>query len=335
LFLTFSANFGTIYGGECPKNKQLIHPCTCHSGLTFNCKKDQDYNLKRVFEYASRSVHWNERKYHKLHISNRELTELEECTFSDASFEEILISNAEKLTKINTNAFGLTRMNLKRLTINNANLLSNSPPNHNIFEALSSMNNIEKIAINGINLTEIPEYAFRPLLGSQWNLKEISIYGPLQKVGNYAFYDYPYSMKNITLGTQINFISAHAFDMRGQSFERLTIKLSDNLLTASSFESGVFMNSKRPLFIDLSRNRITFLDENIFKPFIDNDIMNQIDVEGNPLDCDCRMKWLVSDGHKIEKQILNAICNDGKPLWSHTIEEVGQCKVSDPIFVNA
>jgi hypothetical protein len=144
----------------------------------------------------TRLVDWPERVLNRLYISSKELTELEECAFSENTFEEVVINNTQKLAKIHTNAFGSTRIHLKRLTINNAKLLSNSPPNHNIFDVLSAIKNIEIIAINNINVTQIPDYAFRPLLGQQWNLKEITIYGPIQKIGNYAFYDYPSAIKN-------------------------------------------------------------------------------------------------------------------------------------------
>ncbi len=84
------------------------------------------------------------------------------------------------------------------------------------------------------------------------------------------------------------------------------------------------MDSKRPLLIDLSRNRLTFLNESIFLPLIGRDI-NQIDLNGNPLKCDCNIKWLLRDKNKVIKQILNAICTDGKPLLSHTLEEINAC----------
>jgi len=186
--------------------------------------------------------------------------------------------------------------------------------------------------INGSNITEIPEYAFRPIMGQQWNLKELTITGPIQRIDNFAFYDMPYWMRNITLGSLINHVSAHAFDMRVASYERLTIDLSDNILITSSFETGAFMDAKRPLFINLARNQITHLEEQIFLPLINLDIYNQINLDGNPLECNCHIMWLLKDKSKYERQVLNAVCINGKPLWDHSLDEVSECVEHETII---
>ena len=320
--------------GKCPKevDRRLILPCVCDDVVNNQivCNSDKNFGLKRVFEYLTLTVDWRVRHFKRLIINAPELTELESVTFGEITFQEILILNARKLQRIHSHAFGKTRSSLKKLVITNANQL-NTSSEYNFFDALSSMNNIHEIEVNGVNVNAIPDYAFRPLMGSQWNLTNITIYGNLQKVGNYAFYDPSYWITKISLGNEISFISAHAFDMRTVSHGTLIIDLSDNHLTADSFEAGVFLNSKRTLKLNLSNNRLTHFDEFIFEPFLESNLMNQIDIKDNTLVCDCRMKWLLKNKANYEKQIFNAVCADGRPLWSLSVDEVLECKVNDVI----
>jgi len=240
--------------------------------------------------------------------------------------------NAKKLGRIHSHAFGKTRQSLKKLIIEgSSSLTTTTTSGYNLFDALSSLININYLDVNSGEVTGLPDYAFRPLLGNQWNLTNIYIHGNLQKIGNYAFYDPSYWIRKIRLGQNINFISTHAFDIRSNSHQRLTIDLSNNQLTTDSFESGVFLNSKRPLFVNLTNNKLSHLDEFIFEPFLDLTIMNQIDVKDNPMVCDCRMKWLVKNSRNYQKQVVNAFCTDNRTLWEYSMEEINECKITDVI----
>lgn len=321
-----------VSGGQCPdqRHKHLIEPCVCGDNQIL-CLSDRSFDLKTVFDYLTLTIHWKERKFERLVIDAPEVTQLDETSFSEIWFEEIVITNAKNLQRIHSNAFGGTRMFAKRVAIVDAKHL-NTSNEYNVFDALSSFNNLQSLSVSGVGLQEVPDFAFRPLLGTQWDLKNITIKGDLKRIGNYAFYDPAYWMTRITLGNQISYISGHAFDMRTSAHNELTIDLSHNQLTTDSFESGVFLNTKRQLFVNLTSNLLSHLDEFIFEPFLDQNLMNRLDIGDNPLVCDCRMKWLVKNRNQYERQVMNALCSDGRSFWSYTTEELNDCKTSDVLI---
>ncbi len=108
-------------------------------------------------------------------MNNTAIEELPENTFEDINFDKITIMNAFNLSLIHTNAFTTTEKSLKEVFISNTSL-KNSPPIHDIFRAISSMVNIEGFYIFNPLIEEIPDNAFRPVNGSQNDLKNIGFY---------------------------------------------------------------------------------------------------------------------------------------------------------------
>ena len=58
----------------------------------------------------------------------------------------------------------------------------------------------------------------------------------------------------------------------------MSIDLSDNYLTASSFALNSLSNFKRPTKLDLSGNQIEYLDEKVFKPYFGANQINTITI---------------------------------------------------------
>ncbi|XP_054159749.1 uncharacterized protein LOC128957961 [Oppia nitens] len=319
--------------GKCPgaQYQPLFTPCICINDTTIICESIENIDLKQIFDYFSKTLNWKERHFKSLTINCRQLLELQELTFGDLTFDNILVTNGQNLRQIHTNAFGATRLTLKNLTIEAKGQLVSISNGYNLFEAIGSLINIENINISGLNIYATPDYAIKPLLGNQWALKNLTINGTIHRIGKYAFYDSAYHLKHISIGNQIEYISSHAFDMRIASFERLTIDLSGNQLTGNSFEGEVFLNTKRTIYLDLSNNKLSHLDEFIFDPFLSLDIMNIVNVSGNFLHCDCRMKWLAKNRLKYKRQVVNALCSDGRPFWEQSLDEFNECKHNEII----
>jgi hypothetical protein len=64
-------------------------------------------------------------------------------------------------------------------------------------------------------------------------------------------------------------------------------------LNDSSFEIGAFKNITGSVRLDLSNNQISYLNEQVFAPFLIANQDNKIILFGNPMNCsDCRSYWL-------------------------------------------
>ncbi|CAG2175011.1 unnamed protein product, partial [Oppiella nova] len=150
-------------GGKCPQTQYsaLIAPCVCENDTWITCSTNESFNIKRTFEYISQSVHWKDRHFERLIINATELHEIPEMAFGDIVFNELQVLNARKLHTIHTNAFGATRLHMKRLSITGADSLTTTTYQYNLFEALSSINNIQALEVTGANLVDIPERAFK------------------------------------------------------------------------------------------------------------------------------------------------------------------------------
>lgn len=73
-----------------------------------------------------------------------------------------------------------------------------------------------------------------------------------------------------------------------------------------------------PLRIDLSSNNFTILNEDIFSLFLNLHKNSKIDFKKNLLNCShCQNAWILNTSRNLERQILNARCSDGKPLFDN------------------
>ncbi len=90
-------------------------------------------------------------------------------------------------------------------------------------------------------------------------------------------------------------------------------------MNGTSFEIGSLNNLKRPTELILGENpNLTYLDQNIFQPFLDSNVENKITLEEETIhektsfDCDdCRSYWLKKDS-KYRNRINLKLCSNGK-----------------------
>ena len=121
----------------------------------------------------------------------------------------------------------------------------------------------------------------------------------------------------------LNHIPSNAFKIENRednTRKPLSIYLYGNPLNGSSFELGAFTHpslNKRKIFLEFYNNNITFLNETVFLPFLQNE-NNKIGwIYGNPLDCnDCRTAWICK---KLSAKMRNKLndnvqCKDGHLL---------------------
>jgi hypothetical protein len=268
----------------------------------------------------------NEKHFTKFYLNNTAITELEENTFYDITFDKIVIHNSTKLKLINTHAFMVTNSLLKSFDSRLTPIVY-SPPNYDIFYSLSLMLNIEEIIIINPNIVEVPSYAFRPIVGHQNKLRSIYIEsGVIEKIGNYLFYGLNYLTNLSFYANKLDFIPKNAFHFEKTSDETMHLWLGYNSLNDSSFENGSFENFRKPTNLTLTHNNITYLDENIFLPFLQSNINNSITFKSDDkLNCDdCRNYWLRKEFHLFGNRTNISKCINGKSFLSN--DNFANCK---------
>ncbi len=280
----------SVYCDECPK-PEILKPCVCNPlTITISCGGEEAIDLKTYFHRLSSELSDGKKHFKQFYLNNTAISELAENTFENITFDSIEIRNASNFSLINTKAFTAIDLHLQEIHIENTSL-RNSPPDHDIFAAISSMPKMERITIDKSKIDEIPDNAFGPNSGQQKKLWFVALaQNNISKIGNNAF-QYMESMEQLYLfGNKIEHISQNAFHFSKKSDKYLQIDLSFSLSKNSSLEIGVFDNLMRPMNLILENFELQYLEQRIFEPFCDN-IKNGI--QSKTIDCeDCRSFWL-------------------------------------------
>jgi hypothetical protein len=192
--------------------------------------------------------------------------------------------------------------------------LTNSPPNYDLFHMLSSMINLEKVELYYTSITAIPSHAFQPVNGIQNNLTFVNFFSSLiEETGNNSFYHLNNLEYLSFFVNNLRSISKTAFNFKNNSNKKMRLHLEENNLNDTSFEIGSLINLKRPTEISLGFNpSLTYLDQDIFQPFLDSNIGNKLLIQYTHFNCDdCRSYWL-RNNHKYSNRTDLTLCSNGK-----------------------
>lgn len=273
--------------------------------------------------------------------------ELPENVFLDIRFKQIVIYNSNNLSAIHTKSFINTEKDIRSFICyqNFVSRLRNHPPEYDLYEAVSSLVNLEQIYLSLATHEnhEIPDWAFRPVHGLQLSFKFVEWYGyyTITRIGHHVVFVLPNVEQIIFKYVIVQKISADAFMLPDNKRDRdLDIKFLNTSLTENSFEPGVFANCFRKVKLDLSKlkhagkwakwqanllfifsigyNCITILKQDIFEPFFEADEHNYLIVNKNPLNCSDvqSFRWLWERKHLYQTRVLKAYCSDGTNFWS-------------------
>ncbi|CAG2111711.1 unnamed protein product [Medioppia subpectinata] len=274
-------------------------PCKCqydnnYKGYTMKCMGDSDIDLAKVFETYTKNLTETQKHFKMFYFNNTFVTEIGDNSFKSLTFEWISIEEAMSLEKISKNAFNNeTNYATKSIRIHSNTKLSN--PDNSLFEALSKFVNIEDIDLSYNNLQQIPANAFKPINGYQTKLKDIIICDTtIEVLGAKAFWSIPALNSLSVYDTAISHIPDDAFAFEKPSNKTLYIFLNLNKsLNSSSYSPKSFADTQRPTELELGHKytprQVVYLDEKTFRPFLEANKANKINLEGEEFDCeDCR-----------------------------------------------
>lgn len=232
-----------------------------------------------------------------------------------------------------------------------------------LFDALSSLYNVREMHLSLPQLCSLPNIVFRsPSRNQTIRLERLVILSRcLVSISSYAFYELSH-LRHLTIGSGVGLrhLSAHAFDIAqppppslvtlssspsggGPShhhyhhyrhyLEPLTIDLRSNQLTESSLEPDAFagvgggneQQPQRSIRLQLGNNNLTRLRAEYLKAFLDASQENVVHLQGNQLECDCEVYWLLHNRASYINQVHNAICSGYINLWMLDEHEFSEC----------
>ena len=261
----------------CEKSKKLIENSTTLKGIriesysgskTLIIEGEHDIDLKIV---TNKLIQKKESNFFALIISSSKTELIEALTFNGFIFNNIIFTkDASNLKHVDLHAFGNGSTSIQGLTIGNE--LCN---NVSITDFSNRFINLEEIEITSPN--QIKGQFKLP------NLKMIQIIGSnstkLKSIGNNPFY-YCDKLKDLSLSdNQIEDVTENSFCFENKSKKNLALTLERNKLNSSSFKKASLINFNRPVTLNLKENQITYLYEEVFKPFFDANGQNQIFVD--------------------------------------------------------
>lgn len=162
--------------------------------------------------------------------------------------------------------------------------------------------------------------------GTQKYLSLVSITdNQIGNVGDNAFFDLTSLTKLDLYNNQISKITAETLAFDFPSNKTLEINLENNRLDSASFDRNWYIKTRRPLILNLTNNKMTYLSEHIFSAFINREHENMLIVDKNPFLCDCKAKWLVEDNEYYQKKVKGMKCQDQRDIFDWKISEFSQC----------
>lgn len=256
-------------------------------------------NLKNVFKIIEKN---SKTKYFKqMYIENHLIESIDENTFGKISFENIVLY-CLNLKQIHCNAFGKhNNEKIKFISLTfNEDLRNQLDSDYDLFKLINSLVNCQSIVISSL---------YNKLQPIKLNkLKQISLMGfnssKIFSICDYAFYQCD-QLELIHLGwNHINYISKHAFHFRNTNKKMLKIYLCFNDLNEDSFAIDSLINFKRPVKLNLCANKLYYLKDEIFIPFLLLNQANKVKIDKQVFDENQKAKYRSQINRKYYKKIF-------------------------------
>ncbi|CAG2103164.1 unnamed protein product [Medioppia subpectinata] len=317
-----------VNGEYCPSDPDVISPCSC-DGKRIKCVATEPIDLAPIMELLLNGA--ENRSYETFELMSTAVTKLDAYMFKGVQFNQIILTGCSQLACVHPMAFGGQEASVTRFEATLTNLSSLRGKDCDLFGALSSLTCLESIAIIGSEWTKIPDQAFNNKLGDQVNLTTITFSnggsgGKLQRIGKEAFSALK-ALKQLDVSYHnLTRVDDSAFNLSDYIGDGMTINLMGNALTGTSF-GGDIVTDGAVTQLKLGANRVLkYLPQNVFKGVFKANKKNTIDLSGDLMEIDLNNKWLVEQKVSLDlnHRLLHAIGADGRPLLSHTIEEMNK-----------
>ena len=308
---------------KCP-NEEDMDPCTCDDNGDLECygSRITDEVFTDVF---ARLLLSNTKHLHALKLYKTELTRLDASIFGEFTFACIDINGNQHLSPNWIHRTTLYKSkdimtSFKFTGLSDAYLVEKAENDGAIFENVDAFHQLNSFWVTATRIPRIQRSAFGRC--ELPNLK--TVYLPknnIEEVGDYAFYRLPNLTYLNLRDNEISRISNFTFSFEKPSEEILVLDLQGNIITSDAISPSSFLQLNRPVNLNLYYNLITYLDEETFKPILQNP-KSSIIISNNPIICDCRMKWLLEEAADYMDRVHGLMCGGKNELWYFTPDQL-------------
>ena len=302
---------------ECCPIESDIYPCVCETQpnkqISISCVGEDinDDNIDDIMEAINNYLLSSPQTILRLfRLQKTSLTFVSEEVFGIIPFINIEIYDNQilNLSNFTENTLFASIYTLKSFYATNNDLFG-SDGSH-LLSVFKNFVFLQNLVIKENQIERISRKTFNNEL--QIYLKAIDLSSNrITSVEDYAFYSLMnLNYLNLSNNSLIE-LNANSFTLREWSTTPLQLYLNRNQLSANQLSEELFKktNIKRPVILFLQNNKMHFLSENIFRPFLEYEKNYFIDIGDNPFLCDCeRHKWLFLMSKHLRLKLLNMNC---------------------------
>ncbi|CAG0879489.1 unnamed protein product [Darwinula stevensoni] len=313
----------------CPPYDETF-PCSCipHeiAVVNFFCF---DVTVPEIL-YIFNNVTWHVKELHFLTMNALDIAELPEGVFGDVSFQEMWLQDNRLLTSVHATALLPSKNRLVKIVLERGYV--NSFP----FDILPEMTALKELKMASNSLTEVPvlrsnsleilDLAYnriRSLKEGAWSLPNLATFllhgnelmtlpaGMVSNMERLVFFECSMNHLGPTLPKDsLNFASPAL----------QSVRLHGNRI--SSLEPGAITGLHVNTSLLFHANFIEVLDEASFRPIVESILSGSgyLELNGNPLACDCDLAWLVINGG-LRFEVTGFCRNDETPVAELDPEE--------------
>lgn len=333
---------------QCPP-ESVLYPCECllaipsHSYLLYNdndpetiitqgrsiiCEnlhESTSLNLSSMFNKLSAFLNDDEKHFDSFLLFNTTIESISENFFDNITFTALMFQENLHLTEIHLDAFRSSSHSVEIFETFNTNL-SNS---ERIFAILRQFVNLRRLSMHNDRLKRIPSNAFnQSKLEEIWfGLENRRTKQPIESIGEFAIANLT-NLKLFRLHSPVlQRIDKFAFAQRFPSSTKqpLSLILSGSSINSTSFPlTSLTRFQHRQVSLRFVYTNLTYLDENVFQPFLATNSLSLIELHStnSAFQCDCRSAWIQRDYENLSRKILgyrcwtwkSTVCLDDKQL---------------------
>lgn len=302
---------------NCPP-AYVSFPCECRLSSIF-CYNRNVVHLRPILSRIAQhqpmvndvTAEATSNQFLMLELDGLPIHNLTDDVLGGLSFEVIALKNMSNLRHIMPNAFDSSSKRLRQLSFEYDTSHYVTETNlQQIGLLLERLPSLVHLYIDAYHLKHIPKHVFahQTLEDLSFNYNRVKR-GQITDIDSEAFYYMP-NLRTIDLYEQsIKRLKEKMLTFKNDNNDRpkLGLFLQSNFITSDSIDINLFRTLKRQLVVYIGQNHITYLNQNVFEPFFNQNDNNMIDLGENQLRMDCKNRWITMLDRRYEQVISGTV----------------------------
>jgi len=307
LVASAASSLGRV-AGRCPE-PSVVAPCQCEDGalLVLECNFATQEDVERVF-----AAEFPVTNFDKLSIYGGNVSKLTEMS-NGLTFVDVYI-NSQELEMIGEDFFSNSSQVLEKVNIPNSALETEGFP----FDSLHLYTKLTELSIEGTRTFKgtLPAIVSDSLLKVKFGFTDIS------EVNSDTFKGATRLQSIDLTACALTELGPHTFTLKAGVANELSLSLND--ITSVHPDTFILPGAgENPtgttVALDLYHNAVESVDEQVYRALVDlnTPALNwrlPVDLDGNPVACDCDEYWMVMgspDGELPYSRHISGECADG------------------------